>query len=323
MECTQRLSRERLEQWAGLKLGMFIHYGMSTFVQNELPTGREPSTLYAPTALDVDQWMRVARDAGMKYAILTTKHVSGHCLWPSKHTDYSVATSSDTTDVVGAFVSACRKYGIAPGFYYCSWDNHHLFGSETPNSGASNWGDCFATPEYWAFEQAQLEELCTQYGELLEIWIDIPKMLPRAIRHRLYDRLAQLQPGALIVMNHGIGDGSKFDVNYAWPTDLITIERFLPNSHGTFKHERVIEGRNYYLAAEVCDPIGQEWFYVDGDKPRSDAELLGMYLVSTSRGANLLLDVPPDRTGTIPEMYAQALYRLRRNIDAFERGSRG
>ena len=302
----QRLSMEHLRQWEALKYGMFLHFGMSTFVGEELPDGKNPKETFAPTALDVRQWARAAREAGMKYAVLTTKHVAGHCLWPSKFTDYCTER-----DIVGEFVAACRAEGVLSGFYYCLWDNHHLFGSETPNSGASNWNDCFTTPAFWDFAFAQLEELATRYGEIAEFWIDIPKMLPRAIRQQLYDRLAALQPGAVILYNHGIGDGEKLDVNYAWPTDVVTIERFLPVSGFRGMKEREIEGRRYYLPGEVCEPIGREWFYVDGDRPRPDEELLGMLLTTVARGANLLLDVPPDRTGRIPDESAEALRRVR------------
>jgi alpha-L-fucosidase len=128
---TQRLSVDQLQRWEALKFGMFISFGMSTYVGAELPSGDDPSTLYAPDQLDVDQWVCVARDAGMKYAVLTAKHVAGHCLWPSKHTDYHVGTSGNRTDVVEVFVKACEKRGVLPGLYYCSWDNHHRFGSHT------------------------------------------------------------------------------------------------------------------------------------------------------------------------------------------------
>ena len=307
--------KQIVESWSALRYGMFIHYGMSTFVRAEMPDGREPSETYAPTDLNVDSWIQTAAEAGMKYAVLTAKHVSGHCLWNSRHTDYSVATSADPTDVVAAFTGACKKHGVLPGLYYCSWDNHHRFGSKTPNTENCSWHDCFTTPRYWDFQMSQLEELCTGYGPLCEIWIDIPKILPRAIRQEMYDSIARWQPDAVIVMNHGISDGSRFDINYAWPTDVIAIERFLPSSSEGFVPLREIEGTQYYLGGEVCDPIGREWFFVDGDTPRSDEELLGMYLLSTARGCNLLLDVPPDRNGRIPVSFQESLLRLKANLD--------
>lgn len=313
LEGAQRLPLDRLHAWESLGYGMFIHFGMSTFDGRELSLGDRPSTLYAPDCLDVEQWISVARDAGMRYAVLTTKHVSGHCLWPSKHTDYHVGTSGNPTDVVAAFVTACERRGVIPGFYYCSWDNHHLFGSVTPSHTRSEYA--FTTAAYRDFQTAQLEELLTQYGPVGEVWIDIPRVLPRDYRHTLYNCVAAWQPSAVIMMNHGIGDGTQFNVAAAWPTDLIAIERFLPDARNGYEPWRDIEGKRYYLPGEVCDPIGREWFYADDDRLRSDAELLGMYLVTRSRGANLLLDVGPDRRGLIPEHDIAALGRLRRNLD--------
>jgi alpha-L-fucosidase len=309
----QRLSLRQLKAWEALGYGMFLHFGMSTFDGEECSKGDKPSTLYAPDKLDVDQWISVARDAGMKYAVLTAKHVAGHCLWPTRYNDYHVGTSGNKTNVVEAFVNRCAKRGVRPGLYYCSWDNHNRFGSLTPSD--TKWGEAFTTAEYREFQWRQLEELLTQFGNIAEVWIDIPGVMPRDYRNELYAQIARWQPDAVIMMNHGIGDGSQFNVPYAWPTDLIAIERFLPNSHTKHQRWREIEGKQYYLPGEVCDPIGKDWFYKTGDQPRSDAELLGMYLVTRSRGANLLLDVGPDKHGQIPKSYRAALMRLRRNID--------
>ncbi len=310
---SQRLSLQRLQEWENMGFGMFLHFGMSTFDGEELSKGDQPSSFYAPPEVDTDQWIRTASDAGMKYAVLTAKHVSGHCLWPSRSTDYHVGTSGNKTDVVSEFVNSCSKYGIIPGFYYCSWDNHHLFGSQTPSY--VEWSKACTTEKYREFQTNQLEELLTHYGKIGEVWIDIPGVLPRDYRQTLYDQIARWQPECVIVMNHGIGDGSTFKVNYAWPTDVITIERFLPNSHTKHVKWRNIEGKQYYMPGEVCDPIGKEWFFKESDNPRSDAELLGMYLVSRTRGSNLLLNVPPNKEGVIPEAYTKALMRLRKNLD--------
>ena len=310
-EGSQRLPLAQLRAWEALRYGMFIHFGMSTFVGCELPMGDDPSMNYAPDRLDVDQWVSVARDAGMKYAVLTTKHVAGHCLWPSKHTDYHVGSSGNRTDVVEAFVRACERRGLMPGFYYCSWDNHHLFGSRTPSM--TGWNEAYTTRAYRDFQSAQIRELLTQYGRVGEVWIDIPKVLPRCYREELYHEIASLQPGAVIMMNNGVGDGSKYPVETAWPSDLIAIERFLPNSHTGHVKWREIEGKPRYMPGEVCDPIGKEWFFTEEDRLRSDSELLGMYLVSVSRGANFLLNVGPDKHGVIPRTHIESLARLRAN----------
>jgi len=321
----QRLSLGQLEHWETLRYGMFICFGMSTYTASELPDGTHPATLYAPDKLDVDQWVSVARDAGMKYAVLTTKHVAGHSLWPTKYSAYHVGSSGNKTDVVEAFVKACEKRGVLPGFYYCSWDNHHTFGSRTPTHTAewetasigqmANTQLSFTTRAYMDFQTAQIEELLSQYGKVAEVWIDIPSVLPRFYRQELYDQIAALQPQAVTMMNNGISDGSTYPIDKAWPADLIAIERFLPNSHTGHVKWREIEGKKYYMPGEVCDPIGREWFFTEEDVPRSDEELLGMYLVCISRGTNLLLSVGPDKHGLIPDKYISALQRLRTNLD--------
>jgi alpha-L-fucosidase len=310
----QRLSLEQLQRWEALKFGMFIHFGMSTFDGAEFSEGNLPSTAYAPDKLDVDQWVCVARDAGMKYAVLTTKHVAGHCLWPTKLNDYHVGTSGNKTDVVEAFVTACEKRGVLPGLYYCSWDNHSRFESGTP-SQLIPFDKAYTTRAYMDFQSAQIQELLTQYGRIGEVWIDIPSVLPRFYRQELYKQIAGFQPDAVIMMNNGVSDGSNYPVDKAWPADIIAIERFLPNSHTGHLKWREIEGKRYYMPGEVCDPIGREWFFTEEDQPRSDEELLGMYLVSISRGTNLLLDVGPDKHGMIPQKYVGALQRLRTNLD--------
>ncbi len=315
---SQRLSLEKLQAWEKLGYGMFIHFGMSTFVANELPDGKSPATTYAPDKLDVAQWVSVARDAGMKYAVLTTKHVAGHCLWPTKLTDYSVVNSTDKTDVVEKFVSACRDKGVLPGFYYCSWDNHNRFGSQTPSdpSGAgfskSAFEAAFTSSFYQTFQTAQLTELLTQYGPIAETWIDIPGVLGRGYRTFLYEHIASLQPDTVVMMNSGISAQDTYDVDYAWPSDLIALERNLPNPAG-FKKMRKIEGKEYYIPGEVCDPIGKNWFWVEGDRPRADESLVKQLTESKARGVNLLLDVPPDRHGVIPDESVKALNRLRAN----------
>jgi len=309
---SQRLSLEQLAAWEALGYGMFIHYGMSTFVVNELPDGKAPATTYAPDKLDVGQWIAVARDAGMKYAVLTTKHVAGHCLWPSKHTDYTVANSADTTDVVEQFVSACRDKGVLPGFYYCSWDNHNRFASKTPSDPRDS-GPPYTTSLYQTFQTAQLTELLTQYGPIAETWIDIPGVLGRGYRTFLYDYVADLQPETVIMMNSGISSGEEYPVDYAWPSDLIAIERRLPPEAGHAKW-RTIEGKEYYMPGEVCDPIGKHWFYVEGDLPREDNELAAQFEACRARGVNFLLDVGPDQHGLIPGYAVQGLNRLRKNV---------
>ncbi len=308
----QRLSLAKLQAWEALGYGMFIHFGMSTFVGRELPDGRSLASLYNPDRLDVDQWTQIARDAGMKYAVLTAKHVAGHCLWPSRHTDYTVARSGNTTDVVEAFVKASRRRGLLPGLYYCSWDNHHLFGSLTP-SFRQKGERAYTTSLYQSFQTAQITELLTDYGPIAELWIDIPEVLGRGYRTFLYQHAARLQPDCVIMMNSGISDQAEYNIERNWPSDLIAIERRLPPPSGHVKW-RLLEGRRHYLPGEVCDTLGKQWFWTETDRPRPDEELINLYRECRRRGVNLLLDVGPDQRGLITGECRDTLDRLRKNV---------
>ena len=106
------------------KYGMFIHFGINTFYDEEWTDGSKPPASYKPRAVDADQWISTAKQAGMKYVILVTKHVDGFCLWDSKYTTYDVGSSGNKTNVIAAVASACRKYGIRMGIYYSLWDRH-------------------------------------------------------------------------------------------------------------------------------------------------------------------------------------------------------
>lgn len=320
---SQRLSIKKLKEWEELEYGMFIHFGLSTFLEKEIPFGYDNPMDYAPDHLNVDQWIRVAKEAGMKYAVLTAKHCSGHCLWPSKYTDYTVANSSNKTDVVQWFMEACQKYNIRPGLYYNSIDNHSRFGSQTlvdlkPTSVSyayperNNQMAPFTSSMYQNFMADQLTELYTEYGQVTEIWIDNPGILSFGYRTYLYHYLSGLQPDAVIMMNSGIGDGATYNEAAAWPSDLIAIEESLP-PEGGHKKWREIKGKSYYMPAEVCDPIGKDWFYLKQDQPRANEELTKQFLSIRKRGANFLLDVPPDKHGLIPDKYIKALTNLRKS----------
>ena len=330
----QRLSRQRLDAWRSLGYGMFIHFGMTTFTGNMLdgnagqhnPYAPADPEMYCPDKLDVDQWIRVARDAGMRYAVLTAKHHTGFCLWPSAQTSYHVGASGNKTDVVRAFVDACRKYGLVPGLYYACWDEYpgHKFGSKVASE--VGWGNDYTTHEYRQFQMRQVEELLTQYGEIGEFFIDIPRYLGPDGRVAQYDQIARLQPECIISFNQGFSSGDTLDTKTSWPTDVCTMERRLP-SHPFDPRQKYnprwelnLPGQGkqvYYVPGEVNDTVGMEWFHKEGDHPRSDAELLAMYLVCRERDVNFLFNVPPDRHGRISEMYESALMRVRQNLDRF------
>ncbi len=112
------LPGRHIREWEQLRYGMFIHFNMNTFAGAEYDNGKMPAESFNPTNPDVDQWMRTARDAGMKYAVLTAKHTGGFCLWDSKvkwkgkEYDYDIASSGYKKDIVALFMESCRKYEI-------------------------------------------------------------------------------------------------------------------------------------------------------------------------------------------------------------------
>jgi alpha-L-fucosidase len=307
-----------LAAWESLRYGMFIHFGMATFTEDEFGFKSSPASAYNPTKLDVDGWIRVARDAGMKYAVLTTKHCTGHCLWPSAYTDYDVESSPVKTDVVGAFVKACRRYGLKPGFYYLlGWEGRHQARMEPA--------------EYEEFCKNQLTELLTKYGPILEIWLDIPWDMGQdtagALR-RIYAHVKSLQPECLVMLNQGFQNGqavAAYPPTYRranipgaqpvalWPRDLMDGERTLPPPAGHDPHIP-FQGRQYYLPMEVCDTLAQNWFWAKDDAPRSLRQLYRLYKACRDRNADLLLDVGPDMTGRIPEAAVKRLMELKEAI---------
>src|SRR5579862_762722 len=106
------------------KYGMFIHFGINTFYDEEWTDGTKLPFSYKPDTVDADQWISTAKKAGMKYVIMVSKHVDGFCLWDSKYTNYDVASSGNKTNVIEKVAQACKKYNIGMGIYYSLWDRH-------------------------------------------------------------------------------------------------------------------------------------------------------------------------------------------------------
>jgi alpha-L-fucosidase len=288
---------EIIARYEEMRFGMFIHFGMITFlkkpfcgaVKGPLP----PSEAYSPTDLDVDQWISVAKEAGMQYAVLTVKHWLGFALWDSEYTDYDVSSSGNETDVVAEFVKAGRRHGIEPCFLY-------TVGQDKAHREVRGMSE----DEWYRHAYNQIAELLTNYGPITSIWFDGMGLgdYPQAQVQKTYDVVKSLQPDCLVVM-HDPG------IRGRWPTDVFQPGRRLPPPEG---HNPWIkrDGKTYYVPMDVINTVVEGWFW----KPNADlkplTDLLSLYCDVTGRGANFTLSVAPDREGRLPADQVQRLMEL-------------
>jgi alpha-L-fucosidase len=300
-----RTERTReLAEFEALRFGISYHFSMNTFTGDDYDTGQAPATAYNPTHLDVEQWLQVAHDLGARYAVLTAKHMSGFCLWDSKNYDYDVAASRNPTDVVAAFVAACHRYGLRPGFYYCILDPH--------NEGKFDWNS--PVPDsYYALIKQHLTELHTRYPKTFYQLLDITWKISSTQRWELYRLIKSLNPECLVVMNQAFYQSrrnqGRFSEAASWPTDVINAEDTLPPVEGHNPHIK-FENQTYYLPMEAWVPSGppykpmppmHSWFWREGFTTQRPEVIVGMYRDCMQRNANLLLNLSPDTMGRLPE----------------------
>lgn len=282
------------------EFGLFFHFGIRTFNEDNRDWDGVPMPLssFNPTALDCEQWIRCAKKAGARYAILTTKHHDGFTNWPSAYTEYGVHNTpwkDGKGDVVRSFTDACRKYGLKVGLYYSCAQ------FDTQNMTSAQYND---------FVCGQLQELFGgNYSDIDEIWFDACGADKFEFdESRIESLLRKLQPNALIF-------GS-------WGNDIQWVgnewgHAYMDNSNNiTFRDQPK-------FAPVECDACMTRrtpenfWFYNETNKGyiRTVDELVGMYYLTVGRGANLLLNVAPDRRGQLPEYAMERLYAMRRELD--------
>lgn len=278
--------------WQRDGFGIFFHFGPNTFAGKEWSDGTLSPQIFDPTDLDADEWVRLARDMGAKYVILTAKHHDGFCLWPTATTDYSVASSpwkAGTGDVVRDVADACRAHGMKLGLYLSPWDRN-----------APQYEDPAVYDEFYL---AQLRELCTNYGPLYELWFDGAGSAGREYAwDRIGELIDELQPGAM-VFNMGpatirwVGneDGLAAD-----PVEYVTASADLNN----YDEDLVVSAEARYLPPECDVSLRRGWFWQPGEAPKPLGHLLGIHDRSIGLGANLLLNIPPDRRGRIDPLDA-------------------
>lgn len=302
-----------LATYQRLRFGCSFHFSTPTFTGDDYDTGKEPATVYDPTHLDVRQWIRVARDLGAKYAVLTAKYMSGFCLWDSQGYDYDVAASRNKTDVVAAFVAACREYGVRPGFYYCILDPH--------NEGKFDW-NAPISDKYFQLIKHHVTELHSRYDDTFYQLFDITWKLNPQQRWELYRLVKSYNPDCIVVMNQGfkqsrVNKGRSCEAA-SWPTDVINGEDTLPPLEGHDPHV-VFEKKEYYMPFETWFPTGplyppmpwmHTWFWHPWYKPQSPKVIAEAYQLCMKGNANMLLNMAPDNTGRLPENQVETFKRV-------------
>jgi alpha-L-fucosidase len=307
-----------LREFEKLQFGVSFHFSMNTFTGNDYETGGVPASTYNPTRLDVRQWIGVARDLGARYAVLTAKHMSGFCLWDSADYDYDVAASPNQTDVVAAFVNACREYGLQYGFYYCILDPH--------NEGKFDWNTPVKEGYYKLIKQ-QLTELHSKYPNTFYQLLDITWKLSKDQRWEIYELIKKYSPQGIVVMNQAYYQ-SKRNLGRicepaSFPTDVINGEDTLPPPEGHSPRLK-FEGKTYYMPMEAWIPTGppykpmppmHSWFWRPGFQTQSAETIAANHNDCRTRHANLLLNLSPDTTGQLPSEAVETLHRAARIIN--------
>ena len=274
------------------RFGMFIHWGIYSVIkrgEKVMETERIPADEYAryadlfnPTRFDADAWAETARNTGMKYMVLTTRHHDGFCLFDSAVSDFTSVRTRARRDFVAEYAEAARRAGLKVGFYYSLLDWRWPEYFKGPKKDPQGW------ERFRAYVHAQVRELCTQYGKIDLLWYDgVWPYDARAWKSaELNQMVRDLQPGILINNRAGL------DEDYDTPEKSI-----VPSPPGRLW--------------ECCMPMPDTWSDLPGDHNwKSTLQLLRNLLSCASRGGNLLLNVGPRGDGTFPERAVECLREI-------------
>ena len=314
---------DRQLAWHELEFYGFVHFTVNTFTDKEWGFGDESPEVFNPADFDAAQIARTAKEAGMRGLILTAKHHDGFCLWPSRHTDHSIAHSpyrGGQGDIVGELAAACRAQGLKFGVYLSPWDRNRAD---------------YGRPSYLDYYRAQLTELLTNYGDIFEVWFDGANggdgyyggaREKRIIDARTYygwsetwALVRRLQPQAVMFSDGGpdvrwVGNERGIAGDPCWAT--IDAQGLAPGAADPAHLNRGDRHGTHWLPAECDVSIRPGWFYhaTEDAAVKTGAQLMELYFASVGRGGSLLLNLPPDRRGRIPEADVAALrdFRARR-----------
>ena len=302
-------------EWQQMELTAFLHFGINTFTDREWGDGSEDPALFNPTELDAEQWVRSLKEAGFRMVILTAKHHDGFCLWPTKTTKHSVASSpwkDGKGDVVKELRDACTKYDMKFGVYLSPWDRN-----------AESYGD---SPRYNQFFIDQLTELLTNYGEVHEVWFDGANAEGPNGKKQIYDwdafykTIQTLQPKAVMAImgddvrwvgnERGLGRETEWSATVLAPgiytrSDSVNTALGVGSTSADLGSREVLAKANelFWYPSEVDVSIRPGWFYHDNqnNQVKSLKHLMDIYYQSVGYNSVLLLNIPPDRRGLIHE----------------------
>ena len=284
---------ERMKWWHDARFGMFVHWGLySQLGQSEwaMNLDRIPIPEYEPLADSwhpkpgaAREWAALAKAAGMKYMVLTTKHHEGFCLWDTRQTDYNAMKRGPKRDLVREYVEACREAGLKVGFYYSLMDWHHPDGHECQRDEA-------ARRRFLDFTQGCLRELMTNYGEISVLWYDVGWPLDTPERWesaKMNGMVRQLQPKIII------NDRALL------PEDFTTPEGHITAAAG----ER---------AWEACMSTHPGWGWRDAPVEEwvSARGVIRMLAKCAAGGGNLLLNIGPKPDGSVGTPAEQCLLQV-------------
>ena len=251
---------------------------------------KEYSTLatdFNPTLFNAEQWVTMAKDAGMKYMVLTTKHHDGFAMYNSPSSDYNIVTKTPfKRDPVKELAEACKKNGMKLGFYYSlgrDWEDPDVPTNWPTKGGRSNLAD-FPNEDIKDiakyFERKvkpQIRELLTQYGPVAVLWFDTPELITKAQSEELLQMIKTLQPDCIV--NNRIGNGLG---------DYYVSEQQISKDANP-------------KPWEACITMSRGWAFNRHDNEWKSPELLVRQLVEiVSKGGNLLLNIGPKGDGTFP-----------------------
>jgi len=269
--------------WQDLEFGVILHFSTNTFLDREWGDGTADPKVFNPTSFDPDQWMEAIKASGATYVVLVAKHHDGFCLWPTEQTDYSIRKSpwkDGKGDVVGDVAKAARKYGLKFGVYLSPWDRHD-----------PRYQDSAAYDKYYLSE---LEELASNYGDLVEFWLDGAGSAGHVYDFKkIIETLRTYQPNTIVFADTGL-----FEYGDA---------RWVGTESGRVPYENwnVIDRHGYlrWRPVEADTPLRDlHWFWHPNDEKsvKSLDELLKTYDETVGHGAQLMLGLAPDNRGLLP-----------------------